>query len=367
MHYLKLSFWPVPLVFDYGTGTVSDPWAVLPQALMLILLASGVVLALKHRPAAGFAGVWFFVILAPSSSVVPLLTQTVAEHRIYLSLAAVVAAALAGLHLVLGRRVWGPALALAGALALLTHGRNADYRDEITLWRDTAAKQPDNPRAHYNLANALARAGRTAESVAEYQAALRLTPHNAEVHFNFGCTLAEVGRMADAVPEFEAARRDDPARAEYPLKLADALVAMHRPEDAITCYQSALRLNPQLADTHRRLADVFFGLQQIDEAIAHYQAALRLAPADLGAHANLGAAFASQGLMDEALGEFNRAAQLAPDDPVVQTNLGNALLRLGRAVEAGEHLRRALAIKPDYTPARDLLVKALAAERADGR
>ena len=46
---------------------------------------------LRYWPAIGFAGAWFFVILAPTSSVVPLADQPMAEHRMYLSLAAVIA------------------------------------------------------------------------------------------------------------------------------------------------------------------------------------------------------------------------------------------------------------------------------------
>ena len=51
--------------------------------------------SLVYRPRLGFLGAWFFVILAPSSSVVPVAGQTIAEHRMYLPLAAVIVLALA--------------------------------------------------------------------------------------------------------------------------------------------------------------------------------------------------------------------------------------------------------------------------------
>ena len=81
--YLRLSFWPHPLVLDYGREVVSNPLAVAPQAIALLFLVAGMVIALWRRSALGFAGFWLFAILAPSSSVVPLLTQTMAEHRMY--------------------------------------------------------------------------------------------------------------------------------------------------------------------------------------------------------------------------------------------------------------------------------------------
>ncbi len=83
--YLKLSFWPNPLVLDYGTTVVRDPLAVLPQGLLILALLAATAWALRRRPfdtaqgrpMLGFVGAFFFVILAPSSSVVPLITQTI--------------------------------------------------------------------------------------------------------------------------------------------------------------------------------------------------------------------------------------------------------------------------------------------------
>ncbi|MEO6876250.1 MAG: hypothetical protein ABI222_15655, partial [Opitutaceae bacterium] len=101
--YLRLAFWPSPLVVDYGTTIVQSLGEVWWQALLLIGLVAGTCFALVRRPAVGFAGVWFFALLAPSSSVVPLITQTMAEHRMYLSLAAVIGLVVLGGYRWLGR------------------------------------------------------------------------------------------------------------------------------------------------------------------------------------------------------------------------------------------------------------------------
>jgi hypothetical protein len=45
-------------------------------------------ISLWRKPWLGFLGVWFFVILAPSSSMVPIFTEIAAEHRMYLPLVA---------------------------------------------------------------------------------------------------------------------------------------------------------------------------------------------------------------------------------------------------------------------------------------
>ncbi|MGA2605090.1 MAG: hypothetical protein ABSG14_12755, partial [Verrucomicrobiia bacterium] len=94
VHYLWLALWPAPLVFDYGDAITGDItiWHLTeatPYALILAVLAAGVLVELRRQPAMGFLGAWFFVILAPSSSVVPVAGQPMAEHRMYLPLAAV--------------------------------------------------------------------------------------------------------------------------------------------------------------------------------------------------------------------------------------------------------------------------------------
>ena len=87
--YLKLSVWPHPLVFDYGAEWVAHGVDVVPAAAVLALLAGGTLYGLKRQPVLGFAGAWFFAILAPSS-LIPGPRQTMAEHRMYLALAVVV-------------------------------------------------------------------------------------------------------------------------------------------------------------------------------------------------------------------------------------------------------------------------------------
>ena len=104
VRYLKLCLWPHPLVLDYGTYVARNPAVIVPCFSFLAILVVATVAALRRWPVWGFVGVWFFAILAPSSSVLPLATQTLAEHRMYLPLAAVTTLAAAGLHLLLGRR-----------------------------------------------------------------------------------------------------------------------------------------------------------------------------------------------------------------------------------------------------------------------
>ncbi len=139
--YLGLSVWPHPLVFDHGADLGPAGPAEAPYALIVLALGICTLLALRHRPAVGFAMFWFLAILALTSSFVPVALQPVAENRMYLPLAA------AGAYVLIGR--WSLALLAALALCLgwATHERNGDYRSAVLIWGDTVAKRPMNARA----------------------------------------------------------------------------------------------------------------------------------------------------------------------------------------------------------------------------
>jgi hypothetical protein len=99
--YLGLSLWPQPLVFEYGTRWVRDAGDVLPFAAVVLPLLGLTGLALRRRPAAGFAGAWFFLLLAPTS-LAPGTIQMIVEHRMYLPLAAIITPAVLALHRIAG-------------------------------------------------------------------------------------------------------------------------------------------------------------------------------------------------------------------------------------------------------------------------
>ena len=249
-HYLRLCLWPRGLVFEYGTGLITAPAEVIPYALTLAVLLAGTVLALVYRPQLGLLGAWFFLILAPSSSVVPVASQTIAEHRMYLPLAAVVVLVVMGIHAFAGRRSMPVFLVLAVGLGFLTVQRNQDYRSKIAIWGDTVAKRPENPRAHNNLGNALWESGKTEEAIDHCEQALRLEPDFAEAHNNLGNALWQSGKIEEAIAHYEQALRIEPNFADAHYNLGNVLEQTGKIEQAIAHYEQALRIEPEYAEAH---------------------------------------------------------------------------------------------------------------------
>jgi tetratricopeptide (TPR) repeat protein len=327
--YLKLAIWPHPLVFDYGTNAIVVQHAaeIAPYALVLAVVLVGTAIALWRWPAAGYAGAWFFVILAPTSSVVPVVLSPTAEHRVYLSLAAMIALVVLGLHTLVGRRSFLLFAAVAVGLGWLTIQRNKDYHSELTILSDTVAKCPGNERAHENLGYVFSEIpGHLPDAISEYQAALRDKPDFAEAHDNLGAILAGIpGRALEAIAHFEAALRSYPDFAEAHNNLGIVLATIPgRLPEAISHYEAALKMDPGSVATHYNLGNAFLQQGRYSVACEQYEEALKLSPNFLEGHLNLGITFEKIGRPSDAIDQFEAALQIKPGDPTALRHLKTA-------------------------------------------
>jgi protein O-mannosyl-transferase len=363
VHYLRLTVWPSPLTVDYDDWPVARSIAsVAPAAAVVLVLLGMTVWAFRHKPALAFLGAWFFLILAPTSSIVPIPTELLAERRMYLPLAAVIALGAAGGHVLLeqlGARLgWqdavrrymevGVALALVVVLARVTIERNADYRSADAILGDAVAKRPNNSRAHNNLGSVFASQGRTTEAVQQFAEAVRLKPDYVDARYNLADGLARAGQFNEAMAQYSDVLRLNPAHPEAHNKLAILLREHGRIEDAIMHHREALRLNPLYAEAHNDLGIALASEERLSEAISHYSEALRLRPDYAEAHNNWGIALARQGRLDEATSHFLQALRLRPAYAEAQNNLGTALMGQGRLEEAIAHYNQALRLNPSF-------------------
>jgi tetratricopeptide (TPR) repeat protein len=364
LYYLRLSVWPRPLCMSYQWPDARGFWQIFPGTLAIGLLLAATVRGLLDRKGYGFLGAWFFLILAPTSSILPL-NQTAFEHRMYLSLAAVAAGVVAQAYLFLPRwlsRPHGarpPAAIMRGlaplavvAVVLTTLGyatstRNSDYRSAIVIYEKTLDKCPQNYCAHNNLGLELAAVGRNEEALKHYEQAIMLKPDYTEAYGNLGATLAALGRPNEAMEHYRRALRLRPDFAEIHNTFAAFLAGTGNTDEAIEHYREALRLKPNLIMAHNNLGAVLIGRGQVSEGIEHYRQALRVKPDFASAHNNLALALVGLGSDREAVEHYREAVRLEPDYAAAHNNLAVALAKMGNTAEALEHYRQAVRLEPD--------------------
>jgi tetratricopeptide (TPR) repeat protein len=349
--YLKLSLWPHPLIVDYGME-VSRWGEVWWRGVIVLGLLGATVWALVRRPVWGFVGAWFFVILAPSSSFVPLTTQTIAEHRMYLPLVAMVVLVVAGLWRLFRARALCAVVAVALVWGVVTVRRNNVYQDEQRLWMELVAMQPENARAQASLAYFLVRQERWTEAEAHYREALRLAPGYADAHHDLAEALTRLGRAGEALEHLREAQRLKPEDVRINTSLGLALVRAGRPQEALGPLEAALRADARHARAQAARGDALFDLGRLGEAVEAYARAVELQPAYWEARHNLALTLGRLGRPAEAITQYEEVIKQRPESAVVRHNYALALAQLGEVGRAIEQEEAALRIDPGYEEAR---------------
>jgi tetratricopeptide (TPR) repeat protein len=243
--YFKLVVWPWPLAIHYELPyltTFGEAWLYL---LPVALLAIATLILLWKRRAAGFLAACVFAVLAPTL-VVPIPTEIAAERRMYLPLAALVAAAVVG-----GCAVWrraalpkvamcALALVLVLVASLVSARRLAAYGDPVVLWKDVLVHQPGDFIAHNNFGKALLETDRPEQALTHFQRAVELEPEYIDALFNCGNVLAQLGRLEEAAAAYERAVKLRPEFPEAWANLAAVYSRLGRPVQALAAAEHGL-------------------------------------------------------------------------------------------------------------------------------
>ena len=320
-HYLRLSFWPWPLVLDYQWFAAARlgweawlPGVLFVASLMLVTLA-GVV----RNHWWGFCGAWFFLILGPTSSFMPIADLAV-EHRMYLPLIGVVVLVVFGvdgLFAVMPAGRGGVVIrgalcvAIAASLSALTVRRNAEYIDRVTLWTTVVERAPVNARGHHNLAKALFDVGEFESAMHHYRTTLVIMPDDESAHNGIGNVWMQWGQF----------------------------------DKAIARYRIAVELKPDDAELVYNLGRAYLLARRLDDAEAELTRALELKPHYPKAYNILGMVDVQRGDFARAADRFRTVIRLDPPPPVLfdgYQNLSLTLAELGRFPEAAEAAEAAL-------------------------
>ena len=392
--YLWLSFVPRDQVFDYGPILEKRPEVLLAGLLVMVPLFAATVYALIKRPLAGFLGAGFFLILAPSSSIIPVTTQTMAEHRMYLSLAAVVTGVVLLCHRTLPRYWWCALLPLVPILGAVTVRRNAVYLTEESIWADVVQKVPVNFRALNNLAATYLVQDRLDEASFRLQQALKIEPDYTVSLSNLGQTMvyqavkqagldrAATGDLVEGVDFkrknteanklladekvigglalLKKAIQQEPESAGYLARYGSSLLALREPEAALVQLEKAARLDPEDYQSQIGLASVLARMDRDEPAAEHYRTALRLKGDDPELYTNYGALLRRMDRLSESLELLQKAVKMNPRLARAHSNLGVTLLQSGRIPEGMQELSEALRLDPKLPQARYNLSNALA-------
>lgn len=355
LHYLRLSIAPYPLVLDYrwipAYPERPDLWV---PGLLIVgsLFAAAAIGVIRNKwwnvPAMGF-----FLILGPTSSVVPL-GDLAFEHRMYLPLICVLTLLVTGgwwFLCVIQRDPAGPRIAglsclavVVAVLATMTIVRNTDYRTPATMWPTVTRHAPHNWRAWYNLGIAQMLAGDHEGAIVSLKRALSLLVDPlADAHATLAEALFEAGRADEAISSQRVAVGIEPRSAER-WWILGRMQLQARDAAATDSLRQATELDPQHFQAFNDLAAAHLAQRQPAKAIAPATRATELAPDFAPAWTNMGFAWLATGKLDEASAAFEQAARLQSDSDMSHINLARVRTAQKRFDESLALLNHALTL-----------------------
>ncbi|MBV8843763.1 MAG: tetratricopeptide repeat protein [Bryobacterales bacterium] len=276
--YVRLVLLPIGQNLDPDiaiTRTALDPaaWLGLLAAAALIVAAW---IYRRRWPLAAFGVFVFFLLLAPTSSIVPI-QDPMAERRVYLPFLGLALIAIEFLrYLKLRQRVMieVPVLVL---LFVLTYQRSTKWASPLALWTDAVEKSPRKLRPRSQLAFAYYEQQNCQKAAESYEIASRLAPPDYPLLVNWAYSLDCGGFPDEAIQRLrEATRRETDPQAWALLGMVYG--KQHKTAEALASLDEAQKLNPNYVMTFAVRGNVYESIGDIPNAIQQYQRAAVLDP-----------------------------------------------------------------------------------------
>jgi len=348
VQYLKLMIWPARLVLNYGWAYETALRDVWPYFAVICAIGVATLWAVVRRPALGFLGVWFFLTLAPASSIVPVATEVGAERRMYLPGIAVITLivlAVAALLRSLGdkqtktppsfntRNFLAIATVASIALCVRTWQRNEEYSSPVRMAETVVARWPSG-MGEFMLGSELVAAKRNSEALPHLAASAVSYP---PARFNLGGALLAAGRTDEGIDQLRQFIREEPqllTAQSARLLLGRALQSRGDFPGAIAAFTQLLAVDPTRIEVNALIAEAHVGMQDFAGAVPFYRAFLAHQAGSAEAWTGLAIALANSGRQHEATQAFGYAAELAPGNNEYCLNVARSLSSEGKTAEA---------------------------------
>ena len=295
--YVGLLAWPAGQSIMHAVHrvtSIADPLAWIAFAGLAGVCVAAFRIRRSH-PAVALGVLWFFAVLAPSSSVIAL-REGMAEHRVYLASAGIFIAVSSvfargaksgaatadkaivnrwlsperGTSLLARTGRAGVFCAVVMLLFGLTVMRNRVWSDPVTLWTEATVHAEGMWEPHYALADSLREAGDCTAALPEYRKVVALRPAHRDALTNLGICLAQTGQLEDAEQAFRRVLEIDPASARGYTNLGALALVAGDTARARDYYREAIAQDPGNVLARMQLASLY------EKTFHDYHAAARM-------------------------------------------------------------------------------------------
>jgi tetratricopeptide (TPR) repeat protein len=401
LHYFGTFFWPTGLSAD------SD-WDILPGirdarffigcAFILIMLGIAVYTSTKAllRPIS-FGILWFFLALAPTSSIIPL-GEVLNDHRMFFPFVGLVISVSWTLWLLATKLIGStdslsvkykvmillPVLILFCACTYGTWKRNQVWHTEESLWFNVTVKSPKNGRGLMNYGIIKLDAGQYSEAEKYFNKAINLLPTYSFIYVNMGALKDKTGDYAAAENYFLQGIEIGSNYSSHYFMYGRFLYRQARFLEAEVMLQKAIELSDSYMAPRLLLMKTYAQLSQWDQLKVIAASTLKIAPGNTealtafeeslqkktsagieadqvktnptaGNYLTLSLDYFQEGKYEQSIAAAKESLKLKPDYAEAYNNIGCAYNGLNQFDQSEEAFKKALAIKPDYDLAKNNL------------
>jgi Flp pilus assembly protein TadD len=263
---------------DIALSTGPDASAIFGLVAIVALLAGAWVYR-KRWPLASFGVFVFLLLIAPTSSVIPI-RDVLAERRVYLPFLGLILIVLEGLRRLKYQQAVGVGATALVICTVLTYQRSEVWSTPLALWEDSVAKSPAKVRPRFQLAFAQFHQGNCATAVGNFEVASRLATPDYLLLVDWANALDCAGRQNDAIYEFARAIQLNPDRPEAYVGLSAIYGKQRRTKEALNALTRAEAADPSIVQIYLNRGGVYEILGNIPGAESEYRRALGLDPAN---------------------------------------------------------------------------------------
>ncbi len=343
--YLKLLFFPHPLVSDYSFNQIPlaglTDWHFLLSFLIYASLAAYAILKLKEKNLIAFGILFFFITISITSNIVMLIGTSFGERLLYapaLGFCIIIAYLLTKYFKPEDKRLWAITTILVLLFFTKTYSRNQAWVNNVTLHSTDVLNSPNSARAHYYYGNIITQN--------EYLDTIKDQKRKNAV---LETALHELRRTIEIYPAYADAYH----------KIGKITTLSNQNDTAAFYYKKALSMNPGNSMYLNNYGTVLFHLGHLEEARQQFELSTKTNPLQSDAFSNLGSVYGTMGQQmasqnhpeearkyyDLAIVNFKKAIDNTPDYAPGYTMLGITYRNIGDETNAKFYLDRAEQLK----------------------
>ncbi len=397
IHYITIFMWPFNMSVDYDWVMLESFWqseCILPLLLILSLLTATLFLLYKNKTSlVAFGSLWFFIGLAPRSTIIPS-TELLVDYKTYFSSFGILFLGAAGLVYAfekLTKKIAVQKTVTAYSCTVLcmvllgyaTYDRNKVWKSSEAFWFNIIQNAPKKARAYNNYAVAIAEQQRYDEAIPYLRKAIKLDRHYPDPWSNIAVCYSCISKIDVAIDCLKQAITINPNYPEFYNNLSSFLLQKGEFGEVKRLAQQAIRLRPHygkaffnwgqalynegnkleafqkikhsciyadydVAESFKVYADLAVELEKYEDALIGYSRLSAAQPNNADAFFNVGNAHYHLKQYDQAKKVYLSLVQQNPAEYRSWFNLGELYDRENNFSEAASCYEKALPVAPNF-------------------